>query len=54
MYQYHLGLMGKTLTSLSQSKTKHHTCVYVVPPGFEDDPMAVRTFDASSEEAGWL
>ena len=26
----------------------------VMPLGFEDDPMAVRTFDASGEEAGWL
>ena len=25
-----------------------------VPPGFEDDPTAVRTFDASGEEAGQL
>ena len=25
-----------------------------MPPGFEDDPMAVRTFDASGEEAGQL
>ena len=28
--------------------------VYVVPLGFEEDPMAARTFDASGEEAGWL
>ena len=28
--------------------------VYVMPLGFEDDPTAVRTFDASGEEAGWL
>ena len=28
--------------------------IYVVPPGFEDDPTAVRTFDASGEEAGRL
>ena len=28
--------------------------VYVVPPGFEDDPMEARTFDASSKEVGWL
>ena len=28
--------------------------LYVVSPGFEDDPTAVRTFDASSEEVGWL
>ena len=28
--------------------------VYVMPPGFEDDPMAVRTFDASGEEVGQL
>ena len=28
--------------------------VYVVPPGFEDDPMAVRTLDASGEEVGRL
>ena len=28
--------------------------IYVVPQVFEDDPMAVRTFDASGEEAGQL
>ena len=28
--------------------------IYVMPPGFKEDPTAVRTFDASSEEAGWL
>ena len=26
----------------------------VVPLGFEDDPTAARTFDASGEEAGQL
>ena len=26
----------------------------VIPPGFEDDPMAARTFNASGEEVGWL
>ena len=32
------------------------TCavIYVMPPGFEDDPTAVRTFDASGEEVGQL
>ena len=25
-----------------------------MPPGFEDDPTAVRTFDASGKEAGRL
>ena len=28
--------------------------IYVMPLGFEDDPTAVRTFDASGEEVGWL
>ena len=27
---------------------------YVVPLGFEDNPTAARTLDASGEEAGWL
>ena len=32
-----------------------HICVVcVMPLGFEDDPMAVRTFDASGEEVGQL
>ena len=27
---------------------------HVVPPGFEDDPTVVRTFNASGEEVGRL
>ena len=42
------------LPLLMYSKNTFRKGVYVVPPGFEDDPTAVRTFDASGEEAGRL
>ena len=34
--------------------TKEAFVIYVMPPGFEEDPTAVKTFDTSSEEAGQL
>ena len=39
MYRYHIGLMGKTLTSLSQSKPRHHTCVYLQCPSMYQSPL---------------
>ena len=52
MEKFHYFLYGKEFTL--ETDQKPLVSIYVVPLGFEDDPTAVRTFDASGEEAGQL